>query len=234
MKRPTQTNQPLRVLDMVLKGGLGAGKLGVVMARHGTGKVAVLTSITIDHAMAEQNVLHVAVGKSLSDVRAYDDEVLHQICERFDLHDRASIMTTVERHKQIYAFRDPADFTAARLRHAMDFLAEHAEFKPTQMEIQGWPDFRNLDPGELMALKSIAEDYGCEVWLTAHTHRSDNLDARGVPDWLARFDEQFEVIMSLEPEGEHIPIKFVRVHGEEPREEVHLEFDPRSMLIRWR
>ena len=45
----TDANRPLRVLDKVLEGGLGLGNVGVVMARHGLGKVAVLTSIAIDH-----------------------------------------------------------------------------------------------------------------------------------------------------------------------------------------
>ncbi|MGA1780373.1 MAG: hypothetical protein ACO4CW_08565, partial [Planctomycetota bacterium] len=60
-------NRPLRVLDKVLQGGLGLGNVGVVMAQHGLGKVAVLTSIAIDHAMDGKNALHVSVGKSVSD-----------------------------------------------------------------------------------------------------------------------------------------------------------------------
>ena len=36
----TDQNRPLRVFDKVLKGGLGAGNLGIIMSRHGTGKTA--------------------------------------------------------------------------------------------------------------------------------------------------------------------------------------------------
>ena len=41
------------------------------MSRRGTGKVSVLTSITLDHAINRRKVLHVALGKSVSDVRAF-------------------------------------------------------------------------------------------------------------------------------------------------------------------
>ena len=46
--KPTDQNRPLRVLEKVLQGGLGKGNVGVIMARHGMGKIAVMTSIAID------------------------------------------------------------------------------------------------------------------------------------------------------------------------------------------
>lgn len=232
--RPTDANRPLRILEKALHGGPGKGNLGAVMARHGTGKVAVLTSISVDHAMDGRNTLHVAVGQSVSDVRAYDDEVLHQICERYDLRDRASILTTVERHKQIYTFRRRSDFTAARLRQVLDFLGERAEFRPEMLEVQGWPDWAELDEGELQALRSIAADYDCEIWVTVHTRREDELDPRGIPSWLARFEPQLAVILALEPEGEHVRIRPLKVPDGAPAGSVHLEFDPTTMLVRWR
>ncbi|MCA8961604.1 MAG: hypothetical protein KDC38_13865, partial [Planctomycetes bacterium] len=79
------SNRPLRVLDKAIGGELGRGNLGLVMSRHGTGKLAVLTSIAIDHAMDSRNTLHVAVGKSLGDVRAYHDEVYAEILRTLGL-----------------------------------------------------------------------------------------------------------------------------------------------------
>ena len=231
--KPTEANRPLRVLERVLGGGLGAGNLGVVVARHGTGKVAVLTCITLDHAMEGKRSLHIAVGKSVSDVRAYDDEVLHELCERLDLHDRGAIQTRVDRHRQIYTFAD-GRFSADRLAHTLGFLAEHAEFKPELIEIQGWPRFHDLTQADMQALKQAAMEFQCEIWMCAHSHRDDQLDAFGVPLQVARFAEHISVLMTLEPEADHVPIRFVKIHDRTPPEGIHLEFDPKSMLIRWR
>ena len=226
-------NRPLRVFDKVLNGGLGAGNIGVVMSRHGTGKAAVLATIAIDHAMDGVNTLHVVFGKDVHDVRAYDDEVLDRMLEAYDLKDHARIMTTVERHKQIYTYRD-GDFSAERLRGTLVLLAEHAQFKPGMIDIQGWPDYESVSEEEIKALKSIAVEFECEVWVTAHTHRTDADDVYAVPDFIQRFDTHHSVLLALDPVGQHVHIRFIKTHDSTPQEGVNLEFDPKTMLIRWR
>ena len=47
-KKPTDRNRPLRVFEKILNGGLGRGNIGVVMSSHGTGKLAVMTCVTVD------------------------------------------------------------------------------------------------------------------------------------------------------------------------------------------
>ncbi|MEM7167603.1 MAG: hypothetical protein AAF581_19275 [Planctomycetota bacterium] len=228
----TDANRPMRVLDKVLHGGLGAGNLGVIMARHGTGKLAVLTSIAIDHAMDSRNTLHVALGQTLSDIRAYHDEVLHGIAGSLDLNNN-ELQTLVERHKQIYNFRD-GQFNLARLRETLDFLRDGCEFVPELIEFQGWPDFEKLDPNEMEQLKAVAKEYNCEMWLAAHTHRTDTVSDAGLPDFIARQQDQLSAVVSLEPEAEHVRIHVLKANDAAAAEQIHLEFDPQSMLIRWR
>ncbi|MFQ5655851.1 MAG: hypothetical protein ACE5GW_14120 [Planctomycetota bacterium] len=229
----TDANRPLRVLDKVLQGGLGAGNVGVLMSRHGTGKIAVLTSIALDHAMDGRNTLHVSVGKSVSDIRAFHNEVLNEIVESLGLGDRGELFTKVERHKQIYTYRD-GSFSLERLRESLGFLAEHAEFQPEIVELQGWPDFESTSREEFQELKAIAAERSLELWCAAQSHRDDPTDERGVPDHVRRLEEEIEVLVALEPEGEHVRLRFIKTHGTPPPEGIHLEFDPKSMLIRWR
>ena len=141
------------------------------MSRHGTGKAAVLSCIALDHAMSEFNTLHAVYGKSVNDIRAFDDEVLNAMIEHYGIEDRARVMTTVERHKQIYTYRD-GEFSAVRLGGTLAFLKEHAQFQPHIIEIQGWPSFRSIDPEEIRALSTLAKDFETEIWLSAHTHRA--------------------------------------------------------------
>ena len=51
---------------------------------------------------------------------------------------------------------------------------------------------------------------------------------------MARFTDHISVMMSLEPEAGNVPIRFIKVHDGAPPEGINLEFDPKSMLIRWR
>ncbi len=225
-------NRPLRVFEKVLGGGLGKGNLGVVMSRHGTGKVALLTSIALDHAMDGKNALHVALGKSVSSVRAFDDEVLEEILTSLDVPDRAAIKTTVERHKQIYTY-GAGEFGPERLHSTLSFLRDHAEFVPQLIELQGWPDFEAITSEEVSGLKAVAHEFETEIWCTAHTHLVETTDDRGVPSWLSKFDSDFSAIIELQPESNHLRLRFIKTPGDNP-EGVHLEFDPRSMLVRWR
>ncbi|MCA9320498.1 MAG: hypothetical protein KDB53_07175 [Planctomycetes bacterium] len=225
-----ETNRPLRVFHKVLKGGLGKGNLGVVMSRHGTGKVAVLTSIAIDNAMKGANTLHAVFGKSVEEVRAYDDEVLHEMIEAYDLKDRAAIMTRVERHKQIYTYRS-GDFSVKRLRRTLEFLNEHAQFCPELIEIQGWPDFEKVGMDEMRALKGIAVEFDAEIWVSAHTHRENEV-MKTTPTSVSQFDELLSVIIALEPESDHVNLRFVKTKDFQAPD-VNLEFDPKTMLVRW-
>ncbi len=231
----TDANRPLRVLDKVLSGGLGQGNVGVVMAKHGLGKVAVLTSIAIDHAMDSRNALHVSVGKSVSSVRAFHDEVLSEILESLGAtSDRGTHLTNVERHKQIYSFPDANSFDVEKLESTIEFLDQHAGFCSEMIELSGWPGFENLDPSVMGALKSLAKKWNTELWISAHVEGDMEVDDKGIPGSIARCLDDIEVLVALESESDHVNLKFLKTHGEPKSTSVHLQFDPKSMLIRWR
>jgi hypothetical protein len=227
------TNRPMRVFEKVLQGGLGKGNLGVLMSPHGMGKAAILASITIDQAMSGTKCLHVAYGQSVSDVRAYDDGILDEIVKSLNVADHAEVVSTVERHKQIYTY-GTGQFSPQRLRTTLDFLAQHAEFKPGLVEIQGWPDFRVVTIDEIRALKGIAIEYHCELWMTAHTSAKDFVNSEGIPDYLAKNIDLLSVLVALQSQGDAVAIKFLKTHDRVPPGSANLEFDPKSMLVKWR
>jgi hypothetical protein len=226
----------------VIHGGLGKGNLGVIAARHGTGKAAVLMSIAIDKALQGSNVLQVTTHRSVSALRTYRDEVLHEMERALGFSDRGATQTLVERHTRFHTYRSvrttngeerAAMFSIDRLRTTLTFAREHAEFSPDLLEIEGWPDFNTVDEREVRELKILAQDFDCEVWLTDHTDRDSGLDAAtGIPANLARFDNLLSVVISLEPEAQVVPLKFLKVHGK-PIPAINLSFDPKSMLLRW-
>ncbi len=226
----TDQNRPLRVFDKVLKGGLGAGNLGIIMSRHGTGKNAILTSIAIDHAMSGVNTLHACVGKSVDEIRAYDDQVLQAMIAAHGIQNHAQTMTTVERHKQIYTYGS-GDMNVERLRNTLVFLAEHAQFKPGLVELQMWPDFETTDEETMSALKKLAVEFETEIWMSAHTHRNED-EGVSIPDFVKRFDSLISVMVALEPKSDDVYVRFLKTHDFTPPE-VNLQFSPRKMLLRW-
>ncbi len=229
----TDSNRPLRVFDRILGGGLGKGNIGVLTSRHGTGKVAILTLIAIDKAMDDKNVLHVTRGKSVGDVRAFRDEILEEMQESLDIADHASMLTRVERHSRIHTYAH-GQFSIDRLRQTLTFAKEHAEFAPELVEISNWPDFQSVQREEVEALKTLATDFGFEVWLTAQVRRDTKHDGRHMPAPLMAVEDLLSVVVALQPEGQQVHLRFAKVHGETPPDAVQLDFDPRKMLLRWR
>ncbi len=225
-------NRPLKTFFKVIRGGLGRGNMGLLMSRHGTGKASVLVSLSVDHAMEGKNSLHVAVGKSVRDVRSHHDQVFRQLVKSLDLPNREGLCSLVNRHQQFYTFREGA-FDTRRLAQTLDFLEEHAEFTPEVVEITGWPEFREIGRKELEDLKSLALDRGLKVWLTAHTKRDDPLDPSGLPVQVARVEDLFTVLISLEPRGEEVQLNFLKVGNEKPASKVNLLYDPATQLLRW-
>jgi hypothetical protein len=227
---PAEANRPMRAFERVLKAGLGAGNIGIMVSPHGTGKNAILTSIAIDQAMSGQNVLHIAIGKSVSDIRAYHDEILSKIEDSVAATDRAEILTRVERHSQIYTFRG-GQFDVAKLASILSFLATHAEFRPGTIMFQGWPDITTTTAAELQAVRDLARQYNAAVWIPVHAETG--ADGKTLPASVGALMEHFEVAVTLGGQGKTLPLHFVRVHGATPSVAPKLEFDPASMLIRW-
>lgn len=227
------SNRPVRLFFKATQGGLGAGNLGVIMARHGTGKRGVLVSLLVDHALEGHKSLHVAVGESAGDIRAFQDEVFKGLVASLGLGNLAELRTQVERHRQIYCFRDGA-FTVERLREALRILEEHAGFVPEVIELTGWPDFALQPEADLEPLKRLAAERGCRFWVSVHTHATDPVDGRGVPPYLARQEHLIAVLIGLEPEGDQVGLRFLKTHDRAGEPGVSLVFDLHSQLLRWR
>ena len=66
-------------------------------------------------------------------------------------------------------------------------------------------------------------------------HREgQNLDERGVPEEVARYEQDLSVLVMLCTESDHVKVKIVKEHQTDTVAQVQMELDPRSMLLRWR
>src|SRR5512134_3423945 len=97
---------PLRVLDRSIRGGLGKGHLGVIMAPAGVGKSACLVQIGLDALLRERPVLHVAIGQPVERVSARYDAIFDELAGRVDLADRAGVRELIARRRLIWSPRD--------------------------------------------------------------------------------------------------------------------------------
>ena len=67
---------PLRVLNPLSSESLPDHRMGLVMARAGLGKTAILVQIAMDSLLRGKKVLHVSVGEGLDKAKAWYEDIL--------------------------------------------------------------------------------------------------------------------------------------------------------------
>ena len=74
------------------------------------------------------------------------------------------------------------------------------------------------------------------MWLSTQTHRDggDDRDERGIPAKVAKFEEYISVIIDLEPVANHVKLAILKDHDNRELAEMHIELDPRTLLLKWR
>jgi hypothetical protein len=232
-RKELNKRSPLRVFERSIHGGLGKGNIGVVTSRKGIGKTAFLIGVALDDLMQERQVLHVTFGDSVDRIVNFYEEIFRDLAETTKLKDRAETRLTVERNRHVLGYRD-AGYSLERMRESLTFLAEHAAFKPHMLILDGYPDFETVTEDELKSVKALAQEFDVELWITALRHREgQERDERDVPVEVAKYDEYLSVIVRLEPRADHVQLRIVKDHENKEMAELHLELDPKTLLLRW-
>lgn len=208
---------PIGALSTALDGGLPPGSLGVVVARAGTGKSALLVHIALDALLREQGVLHVAVRDTVEHARAHYDEVFRAVAQTGAVRDWTSALVRAERHRMIHSYLDAA-FDVDLLRRNLAMLAEVARFEPRVLLFDGFDadDLRELSP----ALKRLGHDIGASIWASI---RSDDRTPEGV-------DQAADLVLRLTPDARNVRLSLA--HGGARAEPLSLLLDPTTMLVR--
>ena len=225
---------PLRVFERSIHGGLGCGNIGVAMSRAGVGKSAFLIGIALDDLMRERKVLHVNLDDPAEKVREFYDEIFADFAQSTELADRDGVHLGIERSRMILSYTG-GSFSLDKLRSSLEMLRSQMHFQPQVIMLDGYPRFAEASESQLQELKKLAVALQAEIWLTALTHREgDRKDSRGVPDYIARFEEYISVIVNLEPAGDHVRLAILKDHDNRDIADLHMELDPRTLLLKWR
>lgn len=221
---------PLRVFENSIQGGLGAGHVGVVVARHGIGKTAFLVDIALDDLMRGRKVLHVTIGRTIDHVREYYDEIFRDLAEASELEGVAEIRREVESHRHIKSYLKDS-FSIEHLRAHIAMLREAMDFVPVAVVMDGF-DFASASVEDVHELRAIAGSLKAEFWMTAHTHRTDPRDDRGIPEPVAHLASVIDVIVHMGHGKSTVDLRVLKDHDNPHVENLALSLDPTTMLLR--
>ncbi|HEX9243979.1 MAG TPA: hypothetical protein VF875_16160 [Anaeromyxobacter sp.] len=211
---------PLRFLDRSIRGGLGKGHLGVIMAPPGVGKSACLVQIGIDALLRGRTVLHVAVGQSVEHVATRYDGLFDELAGRVDLADRRGVRESIARRRLIWSSLDGA-FGAQGLDDALAAFQAHLGLAPSAVLLDGYGWDEPDAAATVRALKASAAAVGAELWMTARDAREP-----GSAPTIAPLSDPCAVLVDvgvfLEPDGRGARLTLVKDFDRLPARDVPL------------
>lgn len=224
---------PLRVFERAVGGGLGPGRVGVVLSRAGVGKTAFLIGLALDALLRGRKVLHISTQESVEAVRRFYDQLYQAMADALRIEDRAQRLLEVERNRHILVYNRKL-FSLEKLEQSVGFLNQAAHFSPSLVIMDGTPRFEQTEEWEMEGVARLAREWDAEVWTSSLVHREgQQLDPRGIPVEVARFDRWLAVVALLESRHDHVRVRILKDHDRADVADLRLELDPSTLLLRW-
>lgn len=233
-KEDLVSNNPLRALGLEKEDGTDGRRVGLVMARAGLGKTAILVQIALDSMLRDNKVLHVAIGEGLEKTKSWYNDILNLMSQEKNVVDFQQVVDEIMQNRMIMTFKENS-FSAATLEERMEDLAQQGIFNADCLVVDGF-DFTDADSATaLNELKGFMEKNDLKmIWFSAVSHRDDErVSANGVPAPCHEVDEAFDTVLLISPEDNDIRLKTLKCSAACSVDAgKSLILDPATMLIK--
>jgi hypothetical protein len=222
-------SNPLRALGLEEKtGGNAQAMMGLVMARAGLGKTAILVQFALDCMLLGNKVLHVSIGEGVDKTRSWYDDILSLLTDGEKLESIPEVM----KNRMIMTFKENS-FSKAKLEERLDDLVQQNIYKPECLIIDGY-DFERNDKKSLEELRHFMNERGLKmIWFSAVSHRDDKrVSLDGVPAPCHEVDSLFDTVLLIKPEGDAMKLNILKCDSCAVDPGSILMLDPSTMLIK--
>ena len=221
---------PLRVLNPLTPESLPDHRMGLIMARAGLGKTAILVQIAMDSMLRGQKELHVSIGEGLEKAKAWYEDIFKYIAGGFQLENAAEVEDELMRNRMIMTFKESA-FSRPKLEERLNDLVYQNIFRPDIVVVDGF-DFAQADYDSVMDLKEMTAAMNVQGWFSSLRHRDDDRkSAAGVPAPCHEVDGLFDTIILLQPEKEFILLNIIKDEYDGAAGKI-LNLDPATMMVK--
>jgi len=223
--KDTSVKNPLQAIGFDTKKEDGLQSMGLVMARAGLGKTAILVQFALDCMMNNNNVLHISIGEGVEKTRSWYDDIVKLLdVEPVDVPELMA-------KRMIMTFKE-SNFRKAVLAERVEDLVQQGIFKPECLVIDGF-EFDGANRATIEELRNFARESGIKMlWFSAVSHREDDrVSADGVPAPCHEIDDLFETALLIKPEGEEMQLKILKCETCAVDPGAVLTLDPSTMLI---
>lgn len=225
LKSEMVAKNPLRAFDQQRDGGLEPGQTGLIAARAGTGKTALLIQIALDNLFRNSPVLHVSIGETVGHVQAWYEEIFRDLAVGYDLEKARQVWDEAVAKRLILTFRTDV-FTVETLKERLSDLVAQDIFKPRTVLVDGL-DLHRDSRGTLEALRTFSREYGIKCWVACRTHAEDG----PLADLVSPMNDLFDVILGIEPTSDAIKLTAYKNPGHDGEAQTAVSLDPKTLLL---
>ena len=220
-------NNPLRALGLDEKAE-GSEAMGLVMARAGLGKTAILVQFALDCMLLGNKVLHVSIGEGVDKTRSWYDDILALLTDGEKIESIPEIM----QNRMIMTFKE-SSFSKAMFEERLEDLVKQGIYQPECLIVDGY-DFENNTKESLQEFKNVMKEQGLKmIWFSAVCHRDDDrVSTAGVPAPCHDVDDLFETVLIINPEGDAMKLDIVKCNTGSIDPGTSLSLDPSTMLLK--
>ncbi|MCK9174720.1 MAG: hypothetical protein M0O96_05525 [Desulforhopalus sp.] len=216
---------PLRALD--ISASTQAPSIGLVIARAGVGKTAILVQFALDNMLQGNKVLHVAIGAGVEKTRTWYADLLRTINGE-DMEKIPGVM----KQRMIMTFQE-SSFSKALLAERFDDLVDQDIFSPDCLIIDDY-DFENCSRSDLEELIAFIKERNLQMaWFSATSHRGDDRkSASGVPAPCNEIEDLFNNVLLISPAEKEITLDILKSDSSRVKVGTSLNLDPSTLLIK--
>lgn len=218
---------PLRALGLESDGTDDRRSMGLVMARAGLGKTAILVQFALDCMLLGNKVLHVSIGENVDKTRNWYDDILSRLTEG----EKVDSIPEIMKNRMIMTFKE-SSFSKAIFEERLVDLVKQDIYVPDCLIIDGY-DFDDNNYASMEEFKDFMKEHGLKmVWFSATSHRGDDrVSENGVPAPCHDVEGLFENVLLIKPTDDAITLDIVKCDSCGIEAGTTLTLDPSTMLI---
>ncbi len=230
VKKELIERSPIRILEKSTHGGLGKGNLGVIAARKGVGKTAVLVHLATDQLFQSKHVIHVSFSSDTSHIIDWYEDIFREITRRYNLEEAMRVHNEIIRNRVIMNFNQDG-IGVGQVVKSLKAMIDDGGFRADVVVVDTF-DFVKAKSDDIATFKSFAEEAGIEIWISATLPAGPSAtDENGYPSTLSSVMATVSVLVLLVPKEGFVHLELAKDHDTAIKSDMHLKLDPKILLI---
>lgn len=221
IKQDLIATSPVRFFDKAANGGLKPGQMGLITAKKGLGKTALLIQFAIDSLLDDKHLIHISFDQHSSNVISWYDSILAEIGKKKNLSDMTELGNVIFRDRTILN-SNQENFSIPKVVNTLKALIAGG-IKIGAIVVDG-ADFEKLTADELKIMKDFVTSEGITAWFSS-TNEGNSIQTTVKAD----LEPCFETIAHIENVVRELQLTVLKSNGNACSESVLL--NTKTMLM---